>query len=143
VHSEWTEYLHLTGSGVVSFALLRKHDELSSIVVDIESVCQTGRVIALENKLEKRITYLAADFLKDALPAGFDMVMFCDVGSFDEIMFRRIHDVLNRKGRLVIVEKFAPSRISALLSRLLSAFVNSLESPAQSVDYITALEAQK
>jgi hypothetical protein len=69
----------------VSFALLRKRDELTSVVVDVESVCQAGRVIASENKLEKRITYLAADFLKDDLPTGFDMVMLCDVGSFFEI----------------------------------------------------------
>jgi len=125
------------GSGVVSFALLRKHDELTCVVVDVESVCQTGRAIASENKLEKRIAYLAADFLKDDLPTGLDMVMLCDVGSFSEILFRRIHDALNRKGRLVIVDKFAPSRTSAPQSRLLSAFLASLESPVQSVDYIT------
>ena len=125
------------GSGVVSFALLRKRDELTSVVVDVESVCQAGREIAAENKLEKRITYLAADFLKDDLPTGFDMVLLCDVGSFSEALFRRIHDVLNLNGRLVIVDKFAPSKTSAPPSRLLAAFLTSLESPAQSVDYIT------
>jgi SAM-dependent methyltransferase len=125
------------GSGVVSIALLRKRDELTSIVVDVESVCHAGRGIALENKLDNRITYLAADFLKDDLPTGFDMAMLCDVGSFSETLFRRIHDVLNLKGRLVIVDKFAPSRTSAPPSRLLSAFLTSLEFPAQSVDYIT------
>jgi ubiquinone/menaquinone biosynthesis C-methylase UbiE len=126
------------GSGVVSFALLRKHDELTSVVVDIESVCQTGRVIASENKLEKRMTYLAADFLRDPLPTGFDMAMLCDVGFFSETLFRRIYEeVLNPNGRLVIVDKFAPSRTSAPPSRLLAAFLDSLEHPSQSVDYIT------
>jgi SAM-dependent methyltransferase len=125
------------GSGVVSFALLRRWDELTSVVVDVESVCQVGKEIASENKLEKRITYLSADFLKDDLPTGFDMVLLCDVGSFSEILFRRIHEVLNLKGRLIIVDKFAPSRTSAPPSRLLTAFLNSLESPAASVDYIT------
>jgi predicted O-methyltransferase YrrM len=125
------------GSGVVSFALLRKRDELTSVVVDVQGVCQAGRLIASENMLEKRITYLAADFLKDDLPAGFDMMMLCDVGSFSEALFRKIHAVLNRKGRLVIVDKFAPSGTSAPPSRLLAAFLASLESPAESVDYIT------
>jgi cyclopropane fatty-acyl-phospholipid synthase-like methyltransferase len=125
------------GSGIVSFALVRKQPDLTSVVVDAESVCQAGKVIALENKLEQRITYLAADFIKNDLPTGFDMVMLCDVGSFSEILFRRIHDALNLKGRLIIVDKFAPSRTSAPPSRLLSAFLNSLESPAQSIDYIT------
>ncbi|MEJ2710872.1 MAG: methyltransferase [Anaerolineales bacterium] len=130
------------GSGVVSFALLCKSEELSSVVVDVESVCQVGRVIAEENKLEKRITYLAADFLKDDLPTGFDLVMLCDVGCFSEILLRRIHAVLNEKGRLVIVDKFAPSRSGVPPSRLLAAFVNSLESPAPSVDYITTQVVQ-
>ncbi len=125
------------GSGVVSFALLRKQDELTSVVVDVEDVCQAGRVIAAENKLEKRVTYQAADFLKDDLPTGFDMVLLCDVASFSEALFRRIHAGSNLKGRLVIVDKFAASRTSAPPSRLLSAFVNSLESPAQTIDYIT------
>ena len=125
------------GSGIVSFALVRKQPDLTSVVVDAESVCQAGREIASENKLEQRITYLAADFIKGDLPIGFDMVMLCDVGSFSEILFRRIHDALNLKGRLIIVDKFAPSRTSAPPSRLLSAFLNSLESPAQSIDYIT------
>jgi hypothetical protein len=44
---------------------------------------------------------------------------------------------LNLKGRLVIVDKFAPSKTGAPPSRLLSAFLTALESPAQSVDYIT------
>jgi len=126
------------GSGVMSFALLRKYDELTSVVVDVESVCRVGRVIAADHKLEKRITYLAADFLRDELPVGFDMVMLCDVGSFSETLFRRIRDdVLNPKGRLVIVDKFAPSRTGAPPSRLLAAFLTSLESPAQSIDYVT------
>ena len=125
------------GSGVVSFALLRKYNELTSVVVDFEGICQTGRAIASENGLGKRITYLAADILKDDLPAGFDIVMLCDVGSFSEILFRKIHDILTQKGCLVVVDKFSPNRIDAPPSRLLSAFLTSLESPSQSVDYIT------
>jgi SAM-dependent methyltransferase len=125
------------GSGVISFALLRKKHDLTSVVVDVENVCQAGREIASENKIEKRITYLAADFLQDDLPTGFDMVMLCDVGSFSEILFRRIYNVLNRKGRFVIVDKFAPSRTSAPPSRLSSAFLDSLEYPSQSIDFTT------
>ena len=125
------------GSGVVSFALLRKQPALTSVVVDVENVCRAGREIASENGLEQRIAYLAADFAHDALPSGFDMVMLCDVGSFSEILFRRIHDVLNTKGQLVIVDKFAPGRTSAPPSRLSSAFLDSLQSPAQSIDFTT------
>jgi hypothetical protein len=63
--------------------------------------------------------------------------MLCDVGSFSEVLFRRIYGVLNPKGHLVIVDKFAPSRISAPPSRLSSAFLGSLEYPAESIDFTT------
>jgi SAM-dependent methyltransferase len=125
------------GSGVVSFALLRKKRDLTSVVVDVENVCQAGREIASENKLEERITYLVGDLLHDDLPAGFDMVMLCDVGLFSEILFQKIYNTLNVKGLLIIVDKFAPSRTTAPPSRLSSAFLDSLQHPAQSIDFTT------
>jgi SAM-dependent methyltransferase len=125
------------GSGVVSFALLRRQPDLTSVVVDVENVCLAGREIALENALEKRITYVAADFLQDDLPTGFDMVMFCDVGPLSEPFFRKIRDVLNPDGRLVIVGQFAPDKSVAAPSRLLWSFLGSLEYPAQTNDFTT------
>jgi len=125
------------GSGVVSFALLRTPYDLTSVVVDVESVCQAGREIAAENGLEKRITYLPADILQDDLPTGFDMAMLCDVGVFSAILLHKIHAVLNPKGRLVIVDKFAPGKTTAPPSRLGSAFLASLEYPAPSIEFTT------
>jgi SAM-dependent methyltransferase len=107
------------GSGVISFSLLRKQSELTSVVVDVENVCQVGRQIALENGLEERITYLTADFLNDDLPTGFDMVLLCDSGPFSETLFGKIHDVLRPNGRLVIIAQFAPSQMNAPQSHLL------------------------
>jgi SAM-dependent methyltransferase len=125
------------GSGVVSFALLRKQHELTSVVVDAETVCRTGREIASENGLTKRVTYLAADFLQDDLPSGFDMVLLCDVGVFSDSLFRKIHSALNRNGHLVVVDKFAPSKTEPPPSRLSGAFLSSLDSPAQFISFTT------
>jgi SAM-dependent methyltransferase len=125
------------GSGVVSFALLRKQSDLTSVVVDVETVCLAGREIASENRLENRVTYIPADFLKDDLPTGFDMVMLCDVGAFSGILFRRIRDALNVNGRLVVVDKLAPTKTNAPPSRLSGAFLASLEYPAQSISFTT------
>jgi predicted O-methyltransferase YrrM len=130
------------GSGVVSFALLRKRPDLTSVVLDVESVCQIGRQIAAENRLEKRISYVAADLLQDDLPVGFDMVMLCDVGLFDEGLFRRIHDALNPGGHLVVVDKFAPTKTDAPPSRLSGAFLTSLQYPAQSISFTTVETVQ-
>jgi len=125
------------GSGVVSFALLRKRQNLISVVLDVESVCQAGREIASENGLEKRISYVAADLLQDDLPIGFDMVMLCDAGLFDEVLFRKIHDALNMDGHLVVVDKFAATKTDAPPSRLSGAFLTSLQYPAQSISFTT------
>jgi predicted O-methyltransferase YrrM len=126
------------GSGVVSFALLRKQDNLTSVVVDVQNVCEAGREIARENRLEHRMTYQAADLLQDELPAGFDLVILCDVGTFAEELFGRIYAALNPRGRLLVVDKFAPVGTSAAPSRLTSAFLSSLQLPAQSIDFTTA-----
>jgi len=130
------------GSGVISFALLRRRSELTSVVVDAETICQVGRELALENGLERRITFLAADALEDELPTGFDMAILCDTGLFNALLFRRLHDVLNANGRLAVVDKFAPTRTDAPPSRLPSAFLASLEYPAQSINLTTAEMAQ-
>jgi demethylspheroidene O-methyltransferase len=126
------------GSGVVSFALLRKQQDLTTVVVDVENVCRAGRKIAAENELEDRVAYLAADFLVEELPTGFDMVLLCDVSSFSGNLFRRIHKVLNEGGRLFIVEKFAPSRKSPPPSRLYPVFLDSLLHPLEIIDFTTA-----
>ncbi|MFN2220388.1 MAG: methyltransferase [Anaerolineae bacterium] len=125
------------GSGVVSFALLRKQPELTSVVVDVETVCRAGREIAAANGLTERITYLVADLLQDDLPPGFDMVLLCDVGSFSDALFRRIHGALNVGGHLVVVDKFAPTKTTPPPSRLSGAFLSSLNHPDKPIDFTT------
>jgi putative methyltransferase (TIGR04325 family) len=124
------------GSGVVSFALFRKQPDLASVVVDVETVCQAGREIASENGVE-RIAYLAADILQDDLPSGFDLVLLCDVGSFSDLLFRKIRDVLKLNGRLVVVDKFALTSTNPAPSRLSGAFLSSLDHPEPSIHFTT------
>jgi SAM-dependent methyltransferase len=125
------------GSGVVSFALLRKKRDLASVVVDVEKVCEVGRKIASEKGFARRVTYLAADLSEDELPSGFDMVVLCDVGLFSKVLFRRIHAVLNADGQLVVVDKFAPTTSCPPASRLPSAFLWTLQHPGPSIEFTT------
>jgi predicted TPR repeat methyltransferase len=92
------------GSGVISMGLLRRHPDLSSVVVDIANVCAAGREIAAENAIEERLTYHTSDFLENELPSGFDMVLEFDVGVYTEALFIKVHDALNSGGRFVIVD---------------------------------------
>ncbi len=131
------------GSGVVSLALLHRYSGLTAVVVDIENVCAAGREIvgshaaaadagshpAAEIAAMKRITYHAADFLRDELPSGFDMVLECDVNVYGEALFRRIRNSINPGGRLVVVDHFAPAEGVAPPSRLHWAFQKSMARP--------------
>ena len=117
------------GSGVMSFALLRRHPQLTAVVFDIHNVCAAGREIARENALGDRVTYQSGDFIHDELPSGFDLVLDCDVGPYTETMLRKIRSTLNPGGRLVIVEKFAPSKEAVHPTRLHWAFLSSMENP--------------
>jgi len=117
------------GSGVMSLALLRRHSKLTAVVVDIASVCDTGREIAAETPMAERITYHAADFLQDELPTGFDMVLECDVGIYTEELFQKLHSGLNAGGQLVIVDWLAQPGRQPSLHALIDDFLSSLGTP--------------
>jgi predicted O-methyltransferase YrrM len=133
------------GSGVVSLALLRRHPQLAATVVDVANVCVAGRHIAVENSMEDRLTYHAADFLQDELPSGFDMVLECDVGVYGEALFRKLWAALNAGGRLVVVDWFARAERAAQPSLMYRAFLASLgigNFTIHSVDEIQAMLTQ-
>ncbi len=117
------------GSGVVSMALLRKYPALTATVVDIENVCIAGREIAVEEGLSERISYHPAEFDRDEFPAGFDMVLQCDVGLFELALFQKVYASLKPGGRLVFVELISPSERSAPPNRVAWTFVDSLYDP--------------
>ncbi len=118
------------GSGVVSLAFLRRYPRLRATVVDITNVCDAGREIAAEYSLADRITYHAADFLRDELPSGFDMVLECDVNVYSVPLFRRVRDSLNSGGRFVVVDQLAPAEGVAPAARVHWALEGSLRDPS-------------
>jgi ubiquinone/menaquinone biosynthesis C-methylase UbiE len=130
------------GSGVISLALLRRYPGLCATVVDIEHVCSAGREIAQEASLADRITYYAADFVRDELPGGYDMVLKCDVFVDSEALYRKLWAVLNPSGRLVIVDHFAPAEDVVSPARLYWTFLDSLADPDVGVMTLAQLQTQ-
>jgi len=118
------------GSGVISMGLARRHPELTVTVIDIATACDAGREIATENSLEDRITYRPADFLRDELPTGFDVVLECDVNVYSGALFRKVRESLNPGGRFLIIDQFAPSGDVPHPSRLHWALEKSLTAAA-------------
>lgn len=117
------------GSGVISLALLRHNPDLTATVVDIPNVCAAGEEIVAGTPEAERITFHPADFLHDELPAGFDVVLECDVGIYNEDLFRRLAATLNDSGRLVIVDELAEEGQVGSPSSLSHAFYVSLHNP--------------
>jgi len=128
------------GSGVVSLALLKRHSNLTAVVVDIANVCDAGREIAAQTMMTERISYHAANFLQDELPTGFDMVLECDVGVYTEELFRKVRSCLNPGGRIVIVDWLVQPGREPSLQRRMDAFLSSLRTPGFATT--TAAEVQ-
>jgi SAM-dependent methyltransferase len=118
------------GSGVMSLALLHRSPGLEAVVLDIANVCAAGREIAAENSLQDRIEYRTCDFVVDELPTGFDMILYCDVGGYDEGLLRKFHSALNAGGLLVIVDKFGAETGLPHPSRAHWALLGALSGPA-------------
>jgi predicted TPR repeat methyltransferase len=116
------------GSGVVAMALARRFAQLRITVVDIHTVCAAGRDIVAERGFADRIAYVAADLLGDDLPPGFDVAIECDVGLYDEGLFRRVRAALVPGGRLLIVDQLAPDERSPR-PHLAWAFDGALRDP--------------
>lgn len=130
------------GSGVFSLALLRRHPQLSSVVVDIPVVCRAAQELAGDGDVVSRISWHEADFLEDDLPSGFDLVLECDVDVYGVELFRRVRPLLNPGGRMVIVDQLAPATGVAPRTRMHWAFQHSLDDPEFAFPTAEELEEQ-
>ncbi|MHA2073593.1 MAG: methyltransferase [Candidatus Hodarchaeales archaeon] len=91
------------GSGVISLELLKKYEHLLAVVVDIDNVCASGREIADQTQMASRITYHPVNFMFQDLPSGFDLILECDVGVYQEDLFVKALNSLNVGGRFIII----------------------------------------
>ncbi|MBN2172043.1 MAG: methyltransferase [Candidatus Krumholzibacteriota bacterium] len=117
------------GSGVMSMALVQRHPGLEAVVVDLPTVCAAGREIVAGEGLADRVHFHAADFTKDELPVGFDVILMCDVSLHVTDLSARLRGSLAPGGRLVIVDKVAPATGRAAPGRLIWTFRSSMHRP--------------
>jgi hypothetical protein len=128
------------GSAIVSIILLRKHAKLISTVVDIPNVCRAGREIAGKHPEGDRISFQEADFVRDELPQGFDLVLKCDVGQFDDPLLAKLALSVNEGGRLVIVDRWFDMGRQETPGRLAFLLRESLRDPDYSLRSLEDIE---
>jgi SAM-dependent methyltransferase len=114
------------GSGVVAAAFLRRNPRLAATVVDIPGVCDAGRQLTAGLGLADRLDFHAADFVRDELPGGFDLILECDVNVYGVELFRKLRAALASGGRLVIADQMAAATDPAHDTRAHWAFGRSL-----------------
>ncbi len=130
------------GSGIFSLAMLRRYPQLTSVVVDIPTVCRVARELAGDGEETGRISWHEADFLDEQLPPGFDLVLECDVDVYGAELMRNVRSALNPGGRYVIVDQLAPAAGVAPPTRVHWALQHSLDDPDYAFPTADELEEQ-
>lgn len=88
------------GSGVMSIALARAHPHLSGCILDFKFVCQAAERIIQRERMSHRITTMVGD-MNHAIPEGFDVIMFWDIGHIDTRVMKMAHTSLPDGGMVV------------------------------------------
>ena len=88
------------GSGVMSIALTRVHPHLRACVLDFKFVCEAAKMIIRRERMSGRIKTLAGD-MNRAIPQGFDVIMFWDIGHIDTRVMKMAYQSLPDGGMVV------------------------------------------
>lgn len=99
------------GTGIYSFALLRKNPNLRAIIVDRPEVLRIAEELAAEYGVSDRTELQPADMFADPLPTDADVVLLSNIlHDWDEPecrqLVRRCADSLTPGGRLLIHDVF-------------------------------------
>jgi SAM-dependent methyltransferase len=99
------------GDGGVACALVGTYDHLRPTVFNLRASADLARARIEQAKLESRVKVVEGDFLEDALPRGFDRVMFSRVladwsPAVCQMLLKKARAALNPGGSVVISEPY-------------------------------------
>jgi hypothetical protein len=99
------------GSGVMSIALVRANPHIRACILDFKYVCEAANKIIRGERMSRRIKTLVGDMNK-AIPRGFDVIMFWDIGHLDTRVMKMAYKNLP-SGGMVVRDCAPPSRSKA------------------------------
>jgi predicted nicotinamide N-methyase len=110
---DFSRYRHLLdlggGSGVYSIEACRQNPALRATVLDAPNVCVVAREFIDKAGLSDRIDTVGADFTRDPLPVGADIVLLCgNLHGYDsntaKRVIRKAYDVLPSEGGMILCD---------------------------------------
>jgi predicted O-methyltransferase YrrM len=128
------------GSGVMSIALANKNPHLRACILDIAPVCQIAARNVKRAGLSRRIRTRAGD-IRQTLPAGYDVIIFCDVGAVSAQLLRNAYQRLPANGLLVLADRYLADDGTKPLERLAAHFVGSSFGLATRRDMVQAVKS--
>ena len=128
------------GSGVMSIALVNKNPHLNACILDIAPVCKIAAKNVKRARLSRQIRTLVGD-IRQSLPRGFDVVLFCDIGAVSMQNLRNAYHCLPAKGLLVLADRYLTDGGTKPLDRLVEHFVGSSFGLATRGDMVQAVKS--
>ena len=128
------------GSGVMSIALARKNPHMRACVLDLATVCKIAAGNIRRAGLSRRIRTLTGD-IRHRLPAGYDVIMFCDIGPVSKQLLRNAYQSLPAGGLVVAVDRYLSDNGTKPLDRLLGQFVGSSAVRETRSDMVAAVQS--
>ena len=103
------------GPGTYALAFMKRNLRLRATVCDRPPALEVAKDIAAQSPVGHRLSYLASDFMKQAIPGRYDVVwlsnvihIYCPDGN--RKLFRKIARVLPPGGRLLLQDAFLHDR---------------------------------
>ena len=127
------------GSGVMSIALAKKNPRLTACILDIAPVCRIAARNVKRAGLSRRVHTQAGDLLQP-LPAGYDVVLFCDIGAVTSRHLRNAYRCLPPGGMLALADRYLSDDGSRPLARLVEHFAGSSFGLATRRDMVEAVK---
>lgn len=112
------------GSGVMSIALAKKNPHLHACILDIAPVCRIAAGNIRRAEMSRRVATLPGD-LRHSLPAGYDVIMFCDIGPVSKQLLENAYKSLPANGLIVLADRYLSKDGTQPLDRLVGQFVGS------------------
>ena len=127
------------GSGVMSIALAKKNPHLTACILDIAPVCRIAARNARRAGLSRRVHTQPGD-IRQPLPAGYDVVLFCDIGAVTSRHLRNAYRSLPPGGMLALADRYLADDGSRPLDRLIEHFTGSSFGLATRRDMVEAVK---